>query len=810
MSAQLEIKLDLAVHTGSGREPLFTGNGDCSPRKENSRMLVDLSPNAPNGQHSQSPRSPSETCLTSDPRPLKLHLCYDLCQSHGSLVKLSEAGLSPPADFFDLCRFAHICISLHNLAKPYEATGRSLAYSPTPQSGGDPPEGLGTSTQKPGRRLHTCDRDDMETHSPHMPSLCCSDQQRRRRRKDPVSRCPSNRFKLTPLQLAEMLNGREEVDLPLWRLLADVKQIENGDCECSDLKGHALSISYAVDVKFNTILVLEPPPKLALFNSVCVCLSHPIKQEEGTEEEGERRAIGPDETGHSGEEGSVLEEPMTDSPNNLQDVGPGTEGPADSVMRLPNGDRPFQCNQCGVSFTQKGNLLRHIKLHTGEKPFKCPFCSYACRRRDALTGHLRTHSGRPGAGNFGPAESGTLPASRLRPIGTAAFPGAVSNGSALVRVRSAGGPGSGTETETQSCIQLDVLRIASVLIDIFLCFDVLLVGKPHKCNYCGRSYKQRTSLEEHKERCHNYLQSVGMDPSHSAGPYAVEVPKEQRPLGEVAGVTSFERPPVIERLQASVAKRKSTTPQKFVGEKMLRYSYPDLNFDVDLKYKKEAELMQAHMMDQAINNAISYLGSESLRPVVPHPALAMAEVVPMVNPLFHPVFPIGPHLDRPSSRDALPGPQMAPEFPPPTNGAISLVRPKNPATGREGSPSNSGQDSADSARSSPRDKPANAGGALRPAPRVSPGLARAEEARAGEASRPGSRDGVRVFGREGQELRAFQCEHCRVLFLDHVMYTIHMGCHGYRDPLECNICGHCSKDRYEFSSHIVRGVHTFR
>ncbi|NWW82336.1 IKZF4 protein, partial [Climacteris rufus] len=33
------------------------------------------------------------------------------------------------------------------------------------------------------------------------------------------------------------------------------------------------------------------------------------------------------------------------------------------------------------------------------------------------------------------------------------------------------------------------------------------VGKPYKCNYCGRSYKQQSTLEEHKERCHSYLQS---------------------------------------------------------------------------------------------------------------------------------------------------------------------------------------------------------------------------------------------------------------------------------------------------------------
>uniref|UniRef100_A0A3Q4HN68 IKAROS family zinc finger 4 n=1 Tax=Neolamprologus brichardi TaxID=32507 RepID=A0A3Q4HN68_NEOBR len=66
-----------------------------------------------------------------------------------------------------------------------------------------------------------------------------------------------------------------------------------------------------------------------------------------------------------------------------------------------------------------------------------------------------------------------------------------------------------------------------------------------------------------------------------------------------------------------------------------------------------------------------------------------------------------------------------------------------------------------------------------------------------------SRDG------EGRAVRSFRCEHCRVLFLDHVMFTIHMGCHGFRQPFECNICGHRSQDRYEFSSHIVRGEHIF-
>uniref|UniRef100_A0A667ZWN1 IKAROS family zinc finger 2 n=1 Tax=Myripristis murdjan TaxID=586833 RepID=A0A667ZWN1_9TELE len=276
------------------------------------------------------------------------------------------------------------------------------------------------------------------------------------------------------------------------------------------------------------------------------------------------------------------------------------------------------------------------------------------------------------------------------------------------------------------------------------------------------------------------------------------VPKEPRSMAEPSNMPTFDRPPVIERLQSNVGKRKSTTPQKFVGEKVVRYGYPEVNYDMGLKYEKEAELMQAHMMDQAINNAITYLGSDSLRPIIHHPGppMSMAEVVPMVNPLFQHVFPMGQRMDRPGSRDVhLPQP----------------LQPKqHPQPGRDRSPSNSGADSADSARSSPQERLGYHGSNTLPCPRsqASPAMACSSD-RAAEAP-PGSRDGVRVLGREGRELRAFQCDHCQVLFLDHVMYTIHMGCHGYRDPLECNICGHRSKDRYEFSSHIVRGEHTFQ
>nr|XP_030121592.1 DNA-binding protein Ikaros isoform X5 [Taeniopygia guttata] len=417
--------------------------------------------------------------------------------------------------------------------------------------------------------------------------------------------------------------------------------------------------------------------------------------------------------------------------------GPGSKALSGvGGIRLPNGK--LKCDICGIICIGPNVLMVHKRSHTGERPFQCNQCGASFTQKGNLLRHIKLHSGE-------------------KP-----FKCHLCN---------------------YACRRRDALtghlRTHSV-------------GKPHKCGYCGRSYKQRSSLEEHKERCHNYLQTINL--SSSIYP-VIKDESNQSEMAEDLCKIGSERALVLDRLASNVAKRKSSMPQKFVGDKCL----PDLPYDASINYEKENELMQTHVIDQAINNAISYLGAESLRPLVQTPP-GGSEVVPVISPMYQLHKPLGDS----QIRSNLPQDSAVENL-------LLLSKAKSVSSERDVSPSNSCQDSTDTESNNEERSgliylPNHIGGHARN------GISIKEENRQYDVLRAGtdnSQDAFKVISSNGEQVRVYKCEHCRVLFLDHVMYTIHMGCHGFRDPFECNMCGYHSQDRYEFSSHITRGEHRF-
>jgi len=53
----------------------------------------------------------------------------------------------------------------------------------------------------------------------------------------------------------------------------------------------------------------------------------------------------------------------------------------------------------------------------------------------------------------------------------------------------------------------------------------------------------------------------------------------------------------------------------------------------------------------------------------------------------------------------------------------------------------------------------------------------------------------------------YSCSYCDISFTNCIMYTMHMGYHGYQNPFKCNMCGVESTDKVSFFLHIARAPH---
>ncbi|XP_061178209.1 protein hunchback-like [Saccostrea echinata] len=61
--------------------------------------------------------------------------------------------------------------------------------------------------------------------------------------------------------------------------------------------------------------------------------------------------------------------------------------------------------------------------------------------------------------------------------------------------------------------------------------------------------------------------------------------------------------------------------------------------------------------------------------------------------------------------------------------------------------------------------------------------------------------------KNGHKSAKYECPYCEIAFRDCVMYTMHMGYHGYKNPFKCNMCGYHGHDKVEFFLHIAREAH---
>ncbi|XP_076634817.1 hunchback [Colletes latitarsis] len=76
------------------------------------------------------------------------------------------------------------------------------------------------------------------------------------------------------------------------------------------------------------------------------------------------------------------------------------------------------------------------------------------------------------------------------------------------------------------------------------------------------------------------------------------------------------------------------------------------------------------------------------------------------------------------------------------------------------------------------------------------------------ASSPGSREEKDSKDGGLGVSNEFTCQYCEIAFGNVVMYTVHMGYHGYKDPYTCNMCGHQCTDKVSFFLHIARSKHS--
>ncbi|KAJ8397438.1 hypothetical protein AAFF_G00437140 [Aldrovandia affinis] len=137
------------------------------------------------------------------------------------------------------------------------------------------------------------------------------------------------------------------------------------------------------------------------------------------------------------------------------------------------GERPYQCSQCGRTFSESRGLKKHKRIHTGERPYQCSQCDKRFIQSAHLTAHRRSHTGE-------------------KPYGCSQCGKSFSQSPHLSRHQR-----SHVGERLNSCTQCD--KSFNEKGDLTKHMRTHTGEKPYYCSLCGKSFTYSTNLSKHKK-----------------------------------------------------------------------------------------------------------------------------------------------------------------------------------------------------------------------------------------------------------------------------------------------------------------------